>query len=232
MRCSKANKLINEYVDDNLDNRQCVNLEQHLDACSDCQKLLKDFQAITQDAKRLDEATPSTQAWLKIREKLIAEEQKVLRLPPRKRGWFAFPQPRLKYALSSGLVLVVVVGIVIFGLWYFKGKRILEGPDARSYTLAKLAEAEHHYQLAIKALWDAVSSQEDSLDPQVVKVFQTNLEIIDSSIAACRQAVLSEPENIDARNYLLAAYKKKVDFLNEMMVAKETSSRQRAAKTI
>ena len=232
MRCAKAKKLISEYIDGNLDRERLMNLEQHLDRCPDCQKLLKDFQAITQDAKKLEGVSPSPHTWLKIREKLTTEGQKVLTLPSRKREWFAFPQPRLKYALSSALVLIVIVGIVIFGLWYFKENGILEGPDARSYTFAKLAEAEHHYQLAIKAHWEAVSSQEGSLDPQVAKVFRTNLEIIDMSIAACKQAVLSEPEDIDARNYLLAAYKEKVDFLNEMMVARKASSRQMAKKTI
>ena len=232
MRCSKAKKLISENIDDNLDGEKRMNLEQHLDACSGCQKLLKDFQAITQDAKKLEGVSPSPHAWLKIREKSTTEEQKVLTLPERKREWFAFPQPRLKYALSSALILIVIVGIVIFGLWYFKGNEILEGPDAQSYTLTKLAEAEHYYQMAIKALWEAVSSQEESLDPQVAKVFRTNLEIIDKSIAACKQAVLSEPEDIDARNYLLTTYKKKVDFLNEMITARETSSRQKAKTTI
>lgn len=232
MRCSKAKKLISEYINGNLASGKSQNLEKHLDRCPDCQTLLKDFETITQDAKHLEEASPSSHTWLKIKERLITEEQKVLTLPPRKSEGFAFPRPKLKYALSSALVLVVIVGIVIFGLWYFKARGTLEGLDARSYTLAKLAEAEHHYQLAIKALWEAVSSQEESLDPQVVKVFRTNLEIIDLSIADCRKAVLSEPENIDARNYLLAAYKKKVDFLNEMMLAREASSRQMARKTI
>ena len=232
MRCAKAKQLISENIDGNLDGEQRMNLDQHLDACLDCQKLLKDFQAITQGAKKLEGVSPSPHAWLKISEKLSTEEQEVLTLPPRKREWFAFPQPRLKHALSSAVVLVVIVGIVVFGLWYLKGREILEGPDAQSYTLTKLAEAEQYYQLAIKALWEAVSSQEENLDPQVAKVFRTNLEIIDMSIAACKQAVLSEPADIDARNYLLATYKKKVDFLNEMMVARETSSRQKAKKII
>ncbi|UCC38833.1 MAG: zf-HC2 domain-containing protein [Candidatus Aminicenantes bacterium] len=232
MRCAKAKKLISEYIDGNLGAEKSVGLEQHLDTCADCQTLLKDFQTITQDAQELKEDSPSPHAWLKIKERLTTEEQKVLALQPQKKRWFHFPQPRLKYALSSALVLVVMVGIVIFGIWYVKGRGILEGLDAQSYTLAKLAEAERHYQLAIEALWEAVSSQEESLDPQVVKVFRTNLEIIDMSIADCRQAVLSQPEDIEARNYLLTAYKKKVDFLNEMMVARETSSRQKAKTTI
>jgi predicted anti-sigma-YlaC factor YlaD len=230
MRCTKAKKLISEYIDGSLDARKIAGLEQHLDRCPDCRELFKDFQTITRDAKQLGEVSPSPHAWLKIRERLTTEGQTVLTLPTRKREGFAFP--KLKYALSSALVLVVIVGIVIFGLWYMKGREGLEGLDAQSHTLAKLAEAEHHYQLAVKALWEAVSSQEGSLDPQVAEVFQTNLEIIDMSIAACKEAVLSEPEDIDARNYLLAAYKEKVDFLNEMLVARGTSSRQKAKKTI
>jgi hypothetical protein len=70
------------------------------------------------------------------------------------------------------------------------------------------------------------------MDPQIAQVFTSNLEVIDSSIMACRHMVLQNPENIDARNYLLAAYRGKMNFLNEMMEIKQASSPRREFKTV
>jgi len=234
MRCSKARKLISEYIDGSLHARKSASVEQHLDVCSDCKHLLEDLKTIVEDAKKLEELAPSDQTWLKIKARLKPEEQRVLAFKPRKRAWFSliFSPPKLKYVLSSVVILAFIVGAVILGLRYWIGRDVLDRGDLQKYTLAKLDEAERHYQKAIKALGEAISAQEGKMDPQIAQVFKSNLEVINASIMACRQIVLQNPENIDARNYLLAAYRKKMNFLNEIMETKQASSQRREFKTI
>lgn len=235
MRCSKAKRLISDYIDNGLKRRQNVRLEKHLHTCSVCRKILEDFREIAKSAKGLEELTPSQQTWLKIRQRLTPEEQRVLTLHPQKRTWFGylFFPPKLKYALSAVLLLVFVGSAVIIGLKYNAGNGIFGKKDSMKYTLAKLDEAERHYKKAIKALWEAVSAQEGNLTEQIAEVFRKNLKIIDSSIIACREIVLQEPENIDARNFLLAAYRKKVDFLQEMMeIGRPPSPKKEVRKVI
>jgi len=233
MRCSSARKLISDYIDDNLDARESLHLKQHLQGCPDCQQLLKDFQKIVKSSQELEELSPSEETWLKIKAKLKTEEQKILLFQPRKRGWFSFlfSQPKLKYAFSSALVLAFIFGAVILGLRQWKGREALGGDEMQKYTLAKVDEAEHHYQLAIKALMEAASSQKGSIDPYIAQAFQENIEIINSTITACQQAVFQEPDNIETRNYLLAAYMEKVDLLNEMMNIKKKSTPKRGLGT-
>ncbi|NIM57877.1 MAG: hypothetical protein GTO16_02900 [Candidatus Aminicenantes bacterium] len=234
MRCSKARKLISEYIDGTLRARKSADVEQHLDVCSDCKHLLEDFKKIIEDSKKLEKLVPSDKTWLKIKAGLKTEEQRALAFKPRKRSWFRliFSPPKLKYALSSAVILAFVVGAVILGLQYWIGKDSLGGGDLQKYTLAKLDEAESHYKKAIKALGEAIAAQEGQMDPKVAQVFKSNLEVIDASIMACRQMVLQNPEDLDARNYLLAAYREKVNFLNEMMETKQVSSQKREFKTI
>lgn len=235
MRCSKAKRLISDYIDNGLKRRHSARLEKHLYTCSACRKILEDFREIAKSASGLEELTPPRQTWLKIRERLTPEEQRVLTLHPQKRMWFGYPffPPKLKYALSAALVLVFVASAVTIGLKYSGGTRILGKKDPMRYTLAKLDEAERHYKKAIKALWEAVSSQEGNLTEKVAEVFRKNLKIIDSSIIACREIVLQEPENIDARSFLLAAYREKVDFLQEMMeIGRPLSPKKEVRKVI
>jgi len=234
MRCSKAKRLISDYIDNDLKGRQSGRLEKHLDGCSACRKTLEDFRKIVQNSGELKELSPSRQTWLKIRERLTPEEQRVLTLHPQKRKWFGllFVPPKLKYAFSAALLLVFVAGAVTIGLRYGAGINILDKKDPMSYTLAKLDEAEKHYKKAIEALWEAVSAQEGIMTPKIAEVFRKNLKIIDSSIIACRQTVLQEPENIDARNFLLAAYRDKVGFLGEMMEIGRPSSLKKESRKV
>jgi hypothetical protein len=234
MRCSKAKRLISDYIDNSLKRWQSARLEKHLHTCSACRKILEDFREIAKTARGLEEITPSQQTWLKIRRRLTPEEQRVLTLHPQKRTWFGylFFPPQLKYALSAALLLVFVASAVLIGLKYSNRTSIPSRKDSMRYTLAKLDEAEWHYRKAIKALWEAVSAQEGNLTAQVAEVFRRNLKIIDSSIMTCRKTVLQEPKNIEARNFLLAAYREKLDFLQEMMEIGRPSSPKKEVKKV
>lgn len=225
MKCSKARKIINDYVDDNLEAKKKSTLEKHLEGCSDCQEVLKDLREIASSAKELDDLSPSAQTWLNI-EARLAKEAQTVQVPERPaRKWFDFLvfQPRLRYALISAVLLAVVVVGFFLGIRYFRGGITPGLNNHQKYTLAKLEEAERHYQLAIKALAEAVSSRQESLNPQVAEIFKTNLEIIDASIQACREAVVGQPKNIEARNYLLFVYREKLNLLDEMIATRSAS---------
>lgn len=226
MKCLTARKWISEYIDGELDAAHKATLEEHCAQCADCQKLMKDFQKITSRAKELDPHSPPETIWAKIQEKIPPQEQEVWTLPSQKQSWFRLP--RRSYVLSAALLLVVVAGLVfIYGPRFWSDQAFVPELNSRQYTLAKLEEAEQHYQLAIKALSEAAAAQKEQLDPQVAEVFRTNLAIIDQSIASCKQAVLSDPDDIESRKYLLAAYKEKTDLINEIMAVTDAPSPQR-----
>jgi predicted anti-sigma-YlaC factor YlaD len=225
MKCLTAKKWISEYIDGDFDAEKKVKLDEHCAECADCRKLLEDFQTISASSKKLDAFSPPESTWGKIQERMTTEEQEVLTLIPQKQGWFSLP--RLSYVLSALLIVVFLSLVFIYGPRYWSGQTVIPDLENQQYTLAKLEEAEYHYQLAIKALNEAAMAQRESLDPQVAEVFRTNLELIDQSINACRQAVLSDPNDIESRKYLLAAYKEKTDLLNEIMAVNVTPFSER-----
>ncbi len=225
MKCLTAKKWISEYIDGDLDAAKKAKLDEHCAQCADCQKLLEDFRTISTSARELKTFSPPERTWGKIQEKMTSEEQEVLTLEPQKQGWFTLP--RLSYVLSALLLVVFLSLVFIYGPRYWSGQAVVPELENQSYTLAKLEEAEHHYQLAIKALNEAAMAQKEHLDPQVAEVFRANLELIDQSINVCRQAVLSDPNDIESRKYLLAAYKEKTDLLNEIMAVNVTPSPER-----
>jgi hypothetical protein len=232
MKCSKAKKLISEYIDGELDEKKASSLKDHFEVCPECKKFLKDFQKITDQAKDLEDMSPSGQTWFQIQARLREERQET-RTPAwgQRRRILLFP-PALRYAVSAAFLLLVVFGAVIIGLRFGDRAGFPSAANGEKYALSKLEEAEHHYQLAIKALWEAVQAQKENFDPKVAEIFQKNLKVIDASIADCRKALESNPGDLDSRYNLLAIYKKKADFLDDIISVISASSQKEALKKV
>ena len=67
-------------------------------------------------------------------------------------------------------------------------------------------------------------SKEFGLDAITMDSLEKDLRTIDAVIASCRDAVRRDPKNVEARVYLLGAYKGKVEFLDNLITAKKKSA--------
>jgi tetratricopeptide (TPR) repeat protein len=234
MRCTKAHKLIGEYLEGTLGPDEKARLQGHLDSCEDCRSLLKDFEEIVEESKSLPRREPSNRVWEGILAGVRAGGFKAIepgKGKVRRPALFPFPA-RVRFAWAAAALAVVIIGGgLAIGLL---SRRDAGGPlRPDKYTLAKLDEAEKYYKLAIRSLDDAIASQKTKLDPQIAAVFARNLKEIDAAIQNCQAAVSREPNNVEARLYLLGAYKDKVDFLDNIIdVKKESPSASATGKTL
>jgi tetratricopeptide (TPR) repeat protein len=229
MKCAKAKKFISEYIDGDLDAGKASSLEKHLDACPDCLELLKDFQQIKQKAKDLTKVEPSGQTWLRIQARLKEKMQAPI---PEPRVRFLYFPVQFRYAVSTAMVLLAVVGALIIGSRVFNREGIPSGSKGQELALVKIQEAEQHYKLAIKALWEAVQVQKENFDPKVAETFRINLKLIDASLADCERAIKSDPSDLESQYYLLAVYKKKAELLDSMIEVSSTAPQNKESKTI
>jgi len=206
-------------VDGELAGRRAARLERHLASCGECRALLEDLHRIVDGAAKLETPEPSEKVWRNIRAGLASAELRPavegVALEPR--PLFGLGLPALRFAGSATLAFVLLVTGVVVGLRLGR-QATLAGPEAgEKYTLAKLDEAERYYQQAIRSLSDAFASAKGGLAPQVAEFFDRNLSVIDATIQACRAAVLEEPDDLEARDYLLAAYTQKVSLLDSAL---------------
>ncbi len=221
MRCKKAKKLISDYVDGELDLTERSSLEKHFEKCEECRKILEDYKSIADAAQKLEAGSPSPYLWTRIKQRL---ETSVPSYEGAKRGIWGW-SPQLKYAVSF-LSVLLIVGAVVIGIYHLGNQGDLSPFEQQGDVIANLKKAEKHYKLAIESMIKAVEAQENGMDPEVAEVFQTNLNLIDSSISACRKAVLNDPRDIDSRNILLAAYKEKADLLYKLLSVKDYSPKK------
>ena len=243
MRCSHAHKLIGDKLDGTLGLKDGERLQAHLNKCPDCRDLLKDFQGIAEQAKGLPKHEPSHRVWTGILDAVRAvrdvcdvRDNRVDRVAGPAPSAIKLPKPkwyeayifagRTRYAWAAALLLVVA-GALVIGL---RPARNVNGLSEQGrFTLSKLEEAEKHYKLAIQALSEAVGSQPNRFDPLVVAVFARNLWEIDTAIQACQAAVTKNPNDLSAREFLLGAYKDKVNFLDSLIDIRKASPSPKAA---
>jgi hypothetical protein len=216
MRCRTAQRWISEYVDGSLDGRKKARLERHLSGCAGCRAVLEDLRALVETAPALEGPEPGEAVWSRIRARLASSESGLAdaRVPAPRLRAFGWGAPALKFAAAAALALVLVAAGVFYGIRIGRSGVPERITDPEKYTVAKLDEAERYYQQAIKSLSEAFADQKGQMTPQVADVFERNLAVVDATIKACRQAVLKEPDDIQARNSLLAAYMGKVTVLD------------------
>jgi hypothetical protein len=210
---------ISRAIDGDLSERENARLERHLAACGECRVLREDLRKIVRGAARLETPEPSSEVWRGVKAKL---EAGAVRAPAEgaaivRRPLFGLSLPALKWAGAAALALILVASGLVIGRRLGRQEVRLSPEAGEAYTLAKLDEAEGHYQQAIQALSEAFAAEKGGLPPQVAELFDRNLTVIDATIQACRRAVLEEPDDLEARDYLLAAYTKKITLLDSAL---------------
>jgi len=80
----------------------------------------------------------------------------------------------------------------------------------------QLARAEREYQSTIRLLDQKITRRKDSLDPTLLAQYHSSLALIDNSIAASRRALREAPKDSIAAQFLLAAYARKVELMEEV----------------
>lgn len=208
MKCAAFHKLIGERLEGTIQPKDRARLEAHLATCAECRELMDDFSRIAEDARRLDDKKePSDDVWNAVLSGVRAAQRE-----QRRAAACRFAPPRWAYAAGFVLLAAAVGLIVGWAPWRSAASPAL--PPDQAATLAKLGEAESHYKQAIQALTEALGSGPSVIGSSTAVLFARDLGAVDSAIQACREAVDREPNSVDARVFLLAAYQKKIEILD------------------
>ncbi len=217
MKCKKARKLISDHVDHLLEGKTEEMLLAHLSGCDACRDIYDELTVVVNDTKKLSRIRLAGDVWPAVQSQMAWEKRKTDFRYTWKYPGLGFLEFPVKPALSFAMVLLVV-GLISFA--YFNspfGPMHTDNAEFPERTaLTHFKEAESHYELAIHALNAVVEDERSALPPELITVFEQNLEIIDASIKKYRMVIQEHPESIEANNYLLICYKKKMDLLNDM----------------
>ena len=212
MKCSKAQRLISDHVDNLLETGQVRDLKSHIKDCPACRELFIDMGSIVKSAKELEPVLPSENLWPAVKRQVLKEIRKD-KLPVKSlfRDFFIHSRGPV-FALSTLMAVFILIPLI----YYIFPRSGVMNNDPEIAALNHFRIAEQHYQSAIKSLDRAIETRSPELSPELDTVFKKNLEIIDDSIRICRAAVEQHPENPEANRLLLICYTKKIELLNEI----------------
>ena len=212
MKCSKAQRLINDHVDNLLEIRDVRSLKEHIQGCPDCRNLLIELGTIVDNAGEMETIEPSRDLWPEIKRQALQKNRKGgIQGKSLLRDFFIYSRGPT-FALSTLLVIIILIPLIYYGFPYIRS----QGNDQERIAFEHFRMAEQHYQSAIEALDRVIEFQAVELNPELAEVFKKNLEIIDDSIRICKAAVKEYPENREANKLLLVCYTKKIEILNEI----------------
>ncbi len=128
----RVRKLLNGYIDGELEERERKLVEEHLKACPNCSKELAALKAIDEMVKTRTTHRPSEEYWktlpARVRTRIIADQERAK--PVWSKGLFPLKPARLK--LISTLAVVVLVALV--------GRHYLFQPGPHRFERDRLAE--------------------------------------------------------------------------------------------
>ena len=212
MKCSKAQKLINDHIDNLLEPGLVQTLESHLEKCTNCRELFLDMGTIVNNALDLDTPDPSEDLWPVIKRQVLKKNREA---PIQDKGLFGhFPvfYRRPAFALSTLLGIILLIPVFYFGLPRFRNADNDKGKTA----LNSFQIAEKQYESAIEALDRAIGEYYEKLDPELMAVFKKNLAIIDESIRVCKESIDNSSKTQEPNKLLMICYRKKIELLNEI----------------
>lgn len=83
-------------------------------------------------------------------------------------------------------------------------------------AMRAVRKAEQEYIQAIRLLGEVVERRKPSLDPRLVREIERDMKTVDAGIAASRKAYYEQPSNPELAQFMLAAYSRKVELLQEL----------------
>ena len=202
--------------------RRAVDL--HLRECLRCAKIVRDIEAIRDDAASLPPLEPSRDLWAgiaaRIEAPVIELPSRQARLAPRRRTWQMAAAAVLLMAVSSGVTyLAVGTGDRGPGTVATTPSVVTPSPAPRSGSPVLVSEPlapDVAYDLEIGRLRQILEERRGDLDTATVSAVEKSLKAIDRAILDARQALATDASSQFLNEQLNKALEKKLGVLRRV----------------
>jgi len=198
------NDRLSEYIDGELEPSERRALEAHLTGCAECRADVDALRAVVARARSLTDTPPTSNLWPDVATRIGAPPAPRTTLTTRR---FAFTLPQL---VAASLALIVASGGMVW-LARMGGPTTDFPPVLGEVRLANFGDAA--FDEAVADLQQTLDAGRGRLDPETIRVLETNLEAIDRAIAQCREALEADPSSVYLNTYLAETRRRKLELL-------------------
>ena len=210
---------LSEYLDGELNEAERNALEQHIEQCFECRRVLGELRQVVARAAALPDRAPAHDLWAGVAGRIGAQpaegaDLKVIDLASR-RG--ASGARRVSLSLpqlaAASIALMVLSGSIV---WFTLGRSafapVATAPSAVR-QVSNGTQVAAQYSDAVRSLEQALATERDNLDPVTVAILEENLREIDAAITEARGALSRDPGNLYLNQHLENTMKKKIQLL-------------------
>jgi anti-sigma factor RsiW len=216
------------YLSDELSTEEKLAVEEHLSSCDECNDALRDLAGVVAAAGALGDIEPPHDLWPGIAEAIGSNgnDPRVIAFPGSRPLKAAKPPGRVELS-RRGLIAASVALIALSGTaaWFAgRATTVADVPSAAVPVESSAgvvspvgddpgAPAAMAGELAI--LEDVLTSARSVLDPNTVRVLESNLGVIEQAIADSREALAQDPGNAFLAQHLERMYRRKLVYLQD-----------------
>ena len=223
MKCEQVNRLIEDYSYGELESSLESEVARHVQGCRECFRLLEELVA---EAKLFSSYAELTSRELEGNSvtgyPFTNFVQKPTCTPGKIGDRVAYHRISLRELSYAAALVVVTIAVTLLSLHYGGGdrrgsERAGKSDSSFQSAMRSIERAEQEYLNAITILSALAEKRKPQLDARLVAELEHNLRIIDQAIAATTKAYRARPHDPDLAFYMLSAYRKKVDLLQELI---------------
>jgi anti-sigma factor RsiW len=187
---------LSAWIDGDLTSEERKKVETHLATCEECGRLVEDLETLRQATANLAESY-AIEGWEEVASHLSKNA-----------GYSKTSSRRWNYIALAAAATVL---IALLTTWMVTSEDHQRSAEQRAKI--ELARMHEQQQRTIKALQTLAEANRGKWPAALQKTFNKNLALVDAAIAECRQAIKKHPTNVLLRANLMAAYQRKVEFL-------------------
>ena len=222
MTCERFDEALGSYLEGELDPRTRAAAEHHRGECLRCAALVRDIEAIRNEASNLPELAPSRDLWAGIASRI---EAPVIRIPAKTAAVQRTVPRHLRTAAAAAILIALTSGVTyVLTVQRAGDATVAIGTDTSGATSAQGAERSNvavvrdvpavvTYDREITALRGVLDLRRNDLDPATVAILTNSLATIDRAIAEARAAVARDSASAFLNDQLHKALEKKLGLL-------------------
>ena len=194
------------HIDGDLESVSPSQVEAHLEVCGKCRQARADLLLLKGDLKHWRDLKPARDLWQEI----DAEIPQTQSTTPAALKWL----PRL---VPIPIAAAAAIAVYIIAKQPADEPAKQPTPPTLDQAIVAVQQAESSYRDAIASLEKVLEKEKAGFNPDTLAVIEKSLKEIDDAIERSREALLKDPDNIEANRAMLAAYRQKMDFLFELV---------------
>ena len=227
MKCGEALTLLEDYQFAELEDGLAGDVASHVRSCAACSSAFAALEKERGFYERYAEAEEislelSPGVWQKIKVRIAEEDARNKALAGSHLGSIlrlAGAPVSVRRVAAAMLVVLVFAGGTILTVRTYRRQvpASVASRDSLQNALLAIHRAEREYQEAIRILTALAEERKASLEPELVKELDQNLRVIDQAIASTRKACEAHPNDPELALYMLWAYARKVELLQDLL---------------